>query len=609
MNQLQRVFELAMLRNGVEKQKETARRSLHVHPWRIPYMDSAEILKEFGTFIYGFTWEDPEVDLKFLDLTDSDTMFVVTSAGDNALHYAIAASPRTIHCVDMNPCQGHLLELKLACIHSLSYSDFFSLFGLGYHPNFLDLLETKIAPHLSSGAYQFWRSNIDAFTSSSFYLHGYSGFAVKTCKFLFRMMGLRKDIEQMCECDTLEDQQCIWQNRVRPTLLSPFAVALLRNPTFCWNALGVPMNQRKMLLDEGGVYEYVKDTMDPMISTYLLKTQNYFYRVVFRGQYSPSCCPEYLTLAGFCSLKANNGKLLDNFRIHTDSITNVLHGMSSNSITRSLIMDHLDWFSEGSEEVEKEISELHRVLAPGGLVFWRSAAKNPWYASVFQRAGFLVEPVGVRGSEKPLDRVNMNQPKGVTETTWNSPKMCKFFPEGVRPCFSQALSLDSAAYINARELDGIFNFDVDPGPHEDSGLGDFLRPKCVQGNSIVANTSSCHVRGITPHVHYMHRSQRRFCYEETFTSISGLSWRELTEVVHRLACVAAFFTTINQLAEEVMKHAGSMASLLVIALETFRRRNYRLFVGFKLETYGRHQSHSSFTSPELFAYSMSTFTH
>ncbi|KAF5343356.1 hypothetical protein D9758_014174 [Tetrapyrgos nigripes] len=287
----------------------------------------------------------------------------------------------------------HLLELKLACIHSLSYSNFFSLFGLGYHPNFLDLFETKIAPHLSSGTYRFWCSNIDAFTS---------------CKFLFRMTGLRKDIEQMCECDTLEDQQRIWQNRVRPKILSPFAVALLWNPTtFCWNALGVPMNQRKMLLDEGGMYEYVKNTVDPMMSTYLLKTQNYFYRVVLQGQYSPSCCPEYLSLAGFCSLKANNGKILENFRIHTDLIANVLHGMSSNSITRSLIMDHLDWFSEGSEEVEQEISELHQVLAPSGLLFWHSAVKNPWYASVFQRAGFLVEPVGIRGSEKLLDRVSM----------------------------------------------------------------------------------------------------------------------------------------------------------------------------------------------------------
>lgn len=30
----------------------------------------------------------------------------------------------------------------------------------------------------------------------------------------------------------------------------------------------------------GGVYQYVCDTLDPVLSTYLLKTQNYFYLLV-----------------------------------------------------------------------------------------------------------------------------------------------------------------------------------------------------------------------------------------------------------------------------------------------------------------------------------------
>lgn len=42
----------------------------------------------------------------------------------DALHYAISAHPRRIHCVDMNPCQGHLLELKLAAAFALSYDEF-----------------------------------------------------------------------------------------------------------------------------------------------------------------------------------------------------------------------------------------------------------------------------------------------------------------------------------------------------------------------------------------------------------------------------------------------------------------------------------------------------
>jgi hypothetical protein len=46
-------------------------------------------------------------------------------------------------------------------------------------------------------------------------------------------------------------------------------------------------------------------------------------------------------------------------------------------------MDHLDWFSPDSTDVDEEIQELYRVIAPGGLVFWRSAGKHPWYNRVY----------------------------------------------------------------------------------------------------------------------------------------------------------------------------------------------------------------------------------
>jgi hypothetical protein len=49
-------------------------------------------------------------------------------------------------------------------------------------------------------------------------------------------------------------------------------------------------------------------------------------------------------------------------------------------------MDHLDWFSPGSVEVQEEVDQFKRVLAPGGMVFWRSASRKPWYNAmqVFQ---------------------------------------------------------------------------------------------------------------------------------------------------------------------------------------------------------------------------------
>lgn len=114
-------------------------------------------------------------------------------------------------------------------------------------------------------------------------------------------------------------------------------------------------------------------------------------------------------------------------------IFSVLAGLPKDAITRAVIMDHLyvchlasssspihsqpcgghivpfsDWFAPGAGEVDEEVAELHRALAAGGMVFWRSAARYPWYNEVFERAGFEVEILGMReGPKKAIDRVNM----------------------------------------------------------------------------------------------------------------------------------------------------------------------------------------------------------
>lgn len=73
--------------------------------WRLDYNPTLPCHTQFRSYIYAFTWEDPRVDLKYLNITKQDVMFVITSAGDNALEYALKAQPKRIHCIDMNPCQ------------------------------------------------------------------------------------------------------------------------------------------------------------------------------------------------------------------------------------------------------------------------------------------------------------------------------------------------------------------------------------------------------------------------------------------------------------------------------------------------------------------------
>ncbi|KAI9311216.1 hypothetical protein BX666DRAFT_1999049 [Dichotomocladium elegans] len=373
--------------------------------WRLDYNPSLPCHTQFRSYIYAFTWEDPRVDLAYLNLTREDVLFVITSAGDNALEYAIAAQPKRIHCVDMNPCQNHLLELKLASIASLSYHDFWRIFGDGYHPQFATLLHDIISPHLSSFAFQYWSNHSDRFLHK-FYKTGYSGLALCLFEWWSRANGITKDVEALCRAETIEEQRTIWDNRIRPVLFSPFICKIMSNPMFMWNALGVPVNQMNMFLEECTMQEYIENTLDPIPSRSLFRNDQYFYYLCMMQRYSRESCPSYLTREGFDVLKTT--EVLDNFRLHTDSILNTLRSLPDDYLTRLVVMDHMDWFDPNEcSELDMEVKEMARTLQVGGQVFYRSAGTRPWYNTLFEKHGFKVTAISIRRPGESIDRVNM----------------------------------------------------------------------------------------------------------------------------------------------------------------------------------------------------------
>lgn len=56
------------------------------------------------------TLEDPEVDVRKLGLNKDDHVLAITSAGDNVLHYALAAQCERIHAVGMSGRNTILIE-------------------------------------------------------------------------------------------------------------------------------------------------------------------------------------------------------------------------------------------------------------------------------------------------------------------------------------------------------------------------------------------------------------------------------------------------------------------------------------------------------------------
>ncbi|KAF1986977.1 hypothetical protein K402DRAFT_354389 [Aulographum hederae CBS 113979] len=396
------------------------------HHWRIYYDSHQQKHRQFNDeYIYAFTWEDSRMDSRLLKVQADDVILSITSAGDNILSFALAG-PKRIHAVDLNPAQNHLLELKVAAFQSLEYADVWKLFGEGKHENFRAILVEKLSPHLSSLAFQFWLSNADTFTSRGLYNTGGSRHALQLVRWIFALIGLSGEIKRLCAAPTLAEQREIWEKSIRRVLLSKtLSWAVIGNEKWLWKALGVPPEQRNLIEEDyqrqddtvkdsaessvrrGGkaIWEYVVNTLDPVVGETLLNDDNHYYLLCLQGKYSRRCHPEYCSPRAH--IKLSTPTSFDGLRIHTDAIEEVIARMSPGTLTIAVVMDSMDWFKPDGEDAPKQIKALNRVMKSKGRVLVRSAGLMPWYIRTFEECGFLAKRVAARVPGTCTDRVNM----------------------------------------------------------------------------------------------------------------------------------------------------------------------------------------------------------
>ena len=332
------------------------------------------------SLIYNTCWEDPAVDRQALNICGSDTILVITSAGCNALDYALAG-PQRIHAVDANPRQTALLELKLAGIRHLGFDDFFALFGEGRHPGFKEIYQDSLRRDLSPFAQQFWDDAGQWFTRSNprntFYFHGLSGrVAVLFRHYLDLQPQLRSAVHDLVDAKSLDQQRAIYDSQIAPRMWGPsINWALSRQITM--SMLGVPSPQHDEVRKQhkGGVPGFVRDAIEYVFRCLPLWS-NYFWRVYVRGAYTRDCCPEYLKPDNFLLLKMG---LADRITHHTCTVTDLLHVVRPR-VSKFVLLDHMDWLgSFRPEALREEWAALLECAAPGARAIFRSAHARPAY--------------------------------------------------------------------------------------------------------------------------------------------------------------------------------------------------------------------------------------
>lgn len=328
-----------------------------------------------NNLVYNTCWEDPRCDRELLNINRDSEIVMITSAGCNALAYLLD-QPAKIHCVDMNPRQNALLELKKAFYKIRDYENLFQCFGMGKHPDMKKYYQENIRYLLPVYAQEYWDKNINFFSGKgirkSFYFHGSSGLLAFSFRgYLKLKRELYQNIESFFNAPTLEQQANIYQN-IENKIWSK-KISWLMNNHLVMSMAGVPKSQQQLFVTkyENGAVDFIKYCMNNVFTNLPVK-ENYFWHLYFKGNYSSDCCPEYLKEKNFFSISEN----VDSVKTYTTTISQFLIE-NPNVYSHFVLLDHQDWLAENNRPaLEEEWELILKNSRKGTKILMRSAAEE-----------------------------------------------------------------------------------------------------------------------------------------------------------------------------------------------------------------------------------------
>lgn len=324
-----------------------------------------------NNLIYNTCWEDPRCDRAMLNFDENSKVVMITSAGCNALDYLLD-KPSAIHCIDLNPRQNALLELKKSMFLHATFLELWMLFGEGKYDRAMALYAEKLRENLPEYAHKFWDRNMIQFTKRSFYFLGTSGtFAWIFYQYFKTRPKLRKLTDQLLEAETLADQAKFY-NQIEPKIITQVLKWFI-NRHLTLTLLGVPRAQRKLIVDEypGKVAGFVADCLRHVF-TELPIQDNYFWRVYMKGNYTKNCSPNYLKEEHFDTLKNR----VQNIHLHTRSMADFLRA-HPDKYSHFILLDHQDWLAaHDKEELNEEWNLILKNSRKGTKILLRSAAQK-----------------------------------------------------------------------------------------------------------------------------------------------------------------------------------------------------------------------------------------
>ena len=343
---------------------------------------SRQLFKQMHSrnLVYNTCWEDPRCDRVALEIEPTHDIMMITSAGCNALDYLLD-EPNRIYCVDMNPRQNALLDLKKAAICNLDYDSFFRMFGQGHLPNAKQLYRERLRQALPQASRRFWDRKIHYFVrGQSFYFKGTTGRFARMANLYINFRKARKVIEQIFDTSSEEERKHTYNEYIRHLIWTDL-VRRLMGFDGTLSLLGVPRTQRQQIDQTytGGIAQFAEDCLAAVFTKVPLE-DNYFWWLYLFGYYTPDRCPEYLRRENFERLRG----LVDRISTHTCSILDFLKEHRK-PIHRFVLLDHMDWLATYRQPIlEAEWQAIAERATENTRILWRSAATEVDYVDAIE---------------------------------------------------------------------------------------------------------------------------------------------------------------------------------------------------------------------------------
>jgi S-adenosylmethionine-diacylglycerol 3-amino-3-carboxypropyl transferase len=332
----------------------------------------------FQGFVYNQIWEDPEVDLAALALKPHHRLITIASGGCNVLNY-LAANPKQIVAVDLNPNHVALTRLKLAALTALpSYEEFFRFFGAANAKENRRAYDHFLAAKLDRETKAYWEKRIFLhgrrinMFARNLYRYGLLGRFIGILHAVAKLHG--KKLERILDARTKAEQRVAFDRLIAP-LFDNKSIQLLSKSPISLYALGIPPAQYDELVTASGGHpiDVLRERVERLACDFPV-TENYFAWQAFGRGYDTEkrqAVPAYLRQDVYDVIRQRTDKV----EVHNASLTDFLAHQPDHSLHRFVLLDAQDWMN--ADQLAALWQQIGRTAdAQDARVIFRTAGKD-----------------------------------------------------------------------------------------------------------------------------------------------------------------------------------------------------------------------------------------